>query len=182
MGSKRTTKARDENALARAIKYKVEYCDMARKLCEMGADIAMLADFFGVPITAICEWQSTYLEFFEACKAGQDRANDRVERALYERSVGYTHDVVKVVHHKGDIFIVRHRKHALPDPAAGTYWLKNRRKKKWADKPDTADDDMHDDPLTVLARQLVGTALRPKEYPVDIEESNAPDMDADHHK
>ena len=107
---------------------------MARKLCEIGATNAELADFFNVPISKILMWQSNYSEFSEACKVGNDQANARVERSLYERAVGTSREVEKVLQGKGNPLIVRYREQVSPDPKADLLWLINRGR-NWSKNP-----------------------------------------------
>src|SRR5581483_513083 len=76
--------------------YRAEFAVQAAKLCALGATDAELADFFGVHERTIGRWQATHPEFGAALKAGKERADERVERSLYQRAVGYTREAVKV--------------------------------------------------------------------------------------
>jgi hypothetical protein len=58
-------------------------------------------------------WKQKYPEFRCALKAAKDAFDDRVERSLYERAVGW-----------GNL---------PPDVTACIFWLKNRRKAQWRD-------------------------------------------------
>jgi hypothetical protein len=55
-------------------------------LCELGATDRDLAEFFGV--TTVTSQQR---EFCNALKVRRGPAEDRVERSLYQRAVGYTY-------------------------------------------------------------------------------------------
>ena len=84
--SKSTTKACSEQPRGRSIEYKADYCDKAREQCELGANDRDLAEVFGVPVATISKWKSKYSDFDEACKIAENRANRRVEEALYDRA------------------------------------------------------------------------------------------------
>lgn len=110
--------------------------EQARKLCELGATDIELADFFGVSTATIYRWKIEFSDFCEATKAGKSAADDRVERSLYLRAVGYTYEAVKIMAVKGEVVQVPYREHVPPDTSAASLWLRNRRKDEWRDKVD----------------------------------------------
>jgi hypothetical protein len=63
-------------------------------------------------------------------------ADDRVVRSLYQRSVGYTYEAVKIFMPAGakQPVYAPYREHVPPDTAAASLWLGNRRKDEWRDK------------------------------------------------
>lgn len=120
--------------MGRPSSFKPEYVDQARKLCKLGATDVELADFFGVSVTTIKNWQSEHDEFLSALKAGKEQADDRVERSLYHRATGYTYDSEKVFQFQGEVIRAPIREHVPPDTTAAIFWLKNRRKAEWRDR------------------------------------------------
>jgi hypothetical protein len=114
--------------------YKPKYVKQAKKLCLLGATDAEIADFFEVNVATIYRWKNTHDEFCEALKAGKEVADDRVERSLYQRALGYTHEEDKIFNNNGEALIVPTRKHYPPDTAAAIFWLKNRRSGDWREK------------------------------------------------
>ena len=77
--------------------YKPEYATRGRKSCaSLGRPMLDLAQFFDVSDRTIYRWQTEFPEFCQALKAGKIAADDRVERSLYHRAVGFTHDAVKI--------------------------------------------------------------------------------------
>jgi len=68
----------------------------AAKLCLLGATDADLADFFEVSVRTIERWQSQHAEFCRAVKVAKEEANDRVERSLYQKAVGFQREAVKI--------------------------------------------------------------------------------------
>ena len=67
-------------------------------------------------------------------KSGKEVADNRVERSLYNRAVGYTFDSEKVFQHQGEIVRAKTVEHVPPDTTAGIFWLKNRKPAEWRDK------------------------------------------------
>lgn len=120
--------------MARPSKFKSEYVEQARKLCELGATDIELGDFFGVDRVTIWRWSQEHEEFCNALKAGKGSADERVERSLYARAIGYTHDAVKIFNANGVPMVVPYREHVAPDTTAAIFWLKNRRPDEWRDK------------------------------------------------
>lgn len=116
--------------------YQPEFAEDARKLCELGATDLDLADFFGCSINTIGNWKTRYPEFLGSLKAGKDSADDRVERSLYQRAVGYTFDSCKIFFDKESLteVVVPFREHVPPDVVAAIFWLKNRRRDIWRDR------------------------------------------------
>ena len=119
--------------------YKLEYCEQARKICALGAVDVQIADFFNVTVPTIYNWRHRYPEFEEACRAGKEVCDRRVERSLYERAVGLWVDEEKVycfwdpngkkvVEHRTKI-----RKHYPADPRAARFWLAHRKPAEWGD-------------------------------------------------
>lgn len=116
-------------------KYNPEYAEQAAKLCKLGATDDDLADFFEVSRQTIHNWQAAHQEFFDALKVGKAEADDRVERSLYQRAVGYSHPEDKIFMPAGKDapVIVPTVKHYPPDTTAMIFWLKNRRPAAWRD-------------------------------------------------
>lgn len=116
--------------------YDASYVKQAVKLCALGATDVDLADFFGVDVRTIYRWKLDHDEFCQALKSGKEAADERVERSLYHKAVGYTHDAVKIFMPAGAASPVYapYREHVPPDTTAGIFWLKNRRPDTWRDK------------------------------------------------
>jgi transcriptional regulator with XRE-family HTH domain len=127
--------------MARPTKYNAEeHPDLARKLTGMGKTQADMAEAFGVARSTIEEWINAHPAFSVAIKLGKEDASDRVERALLERAVGYSHPSEKIVvvsdgqGNGSHVERVDTTEHYPPDTAAAMAWLKNRRAKEWKDK------------------------------------------------
>lgn len=114
--------------------YRPEYARQAKKLCELGATDAELADFFGVEVRTIYRWSVEHKGFCQATRLGKEAADRRVERALYARAVGYEHDDTDIRVADGEVIQTPIRKHYPPDTAAASLWLRNRRPDLWRDR------------------------------------------------
>jgi hypothetical protein len=87
-----------------------------------------------VSVRTISYWRASKPEFADALKAGKEVADDRVERSLFHRAVGYQHDEVHVSNYQGKVTLTPLVKHYPPDTTAAIFWLKNRKKDEWRDK------------------------------------------------
>ncbi|MDB5712072.1 MAG: hypothetical protein JWL96_4142 [Sphingomonas bacterium] len=78
-------------------------------------------------------WCLLHDEFTVAVRVGKDAADDRVERALYQRATGYDYVAEKIVTPKGGGPIaVPYNMHVPADVRAALHWLAIRRPKPWA--------------------------------------------------
>lgn len=136
MASKRKPKSKAAPKRGRGApsSYKPEFAAQAGKLCKLGATDAELADFFEVSITTVKNWQRAHPDFLAALKSGKEEADNRVERSLYHRAVGYEHDAVKIFQVNGKPLIVPYRERVAPDTTAAIFWLKNRKTDEWRDR------------------------------------------------
>jgi hypothetical protein len=130
--------SRPKHPGGRPTKYDKLYPKQAEKLCALGATDEDLANFFEVSIATINNWKVVHSEFLDALKNGREPADDRVERSLYQRAVGYSYDAVKIFMpaSASEPVYAPYREHVPPDTTAAIFWLKNRRKGEWRDKHD----------------------------------------------
>jgi hypothetical protein len=135
----------------RPSKFKPAFVEQARKLAELGATDREIAGFFEVAESTLNLWKQEHPEFSESLKVGKDKADDRVEQALYRRALGYSHDAVKI-HVAGDgaITQVPFVERYAPDTTAAIFWLKNRRKEDWRDVSRQEQTGADGGPLTVV--------------------------------
>lgn len=124
------------NKRGRPPAYKPEYAKQAEKLCLIGATDQELADFFEVEIRTIYRWKHTYPDFSAALIVGKEVADERVERSLYQRAIGYEQDEVKIFMPSGTAAPVYapFRAKIAADVTAMRLWLVNRRGDRWTDK------------------------------------------------
>jgi hypothetical protein len=126
--------------IGRPTKYRSEFAEKARRLCELGATDADLAMIFEVNTSTIWRWQVEHDDFCNALMVGKSICDDRVERSLYQRAVGYSFNSQKIMQDKGCPVIVPYVEHVPPDPGAAKLWLTNRRPKAWREKTEIQHD------------------------------------------
>lgn len=119
--------------------YKAEYAKQVRHLAELGATDQEVADFFEVDVRTVYRWKHDHEDFCQALKVGKDVADERVERSLYQKAIGYEQDEVKIFMPGGasEPVYAPFRAKIAPDTTAAIFWLKNRRGKDWRDKVET---------------------------------------------
>lgn len=123
--------------MGRPTKYDPKFAEQAAKLCALGATDPQLADFFEVGLSTISLWKVKHLDFMEAIKDAKHIADRNVERSLYQRAMGYSHEDSDVRVIGQEVVITPLVKHYPPDTAAAIFWLKNRKKEEWRDKVET---------------------------------------------
>lgn len=128
-----TVMAPPETAIGRPSSYKPEYAEQATMLCKLGATDEELALFFKVSARTIYRWKVQHAPFCQAIKAAATEADDRVERSLYHRAVGYTYDATKIMMYQGVVIREDYKEHVPPDTTACIFWLKNRKPELWRD-------------------------------------------------
>lgn len=116
--------------------YKKEYAKQATSLAALGATDMELADFFEVEVRTIYRWKHDHPAFCQALKAGKEASDERVERSLYQKAIGYEQDDVKIFMPAGadQPVYAPYRAKIAPDTTAAIFWLKNRRSQEWRDK------------------------------------------------
>lgn len=121
--------------MGRPSKYKPEFADQAAKLCALGATDQEIADFFEVDVRTVYRWKADEEAFCQALKAGKAIADERVERSLYMKAIGYEQDEVKIFMpaNSPQPVYAPFRAKIAPDTAAAIFWLKNRRPNEWRD-------------------------------------------------
>jgi hypothetical protein len=123
-------------ARGRPTSFKAEFSRQAEKLTELGATDQEIADFFEVDTRTVYRWKHEHAEFCQALKTGKEVADERVERSLYQRAIGYEQDEVKIfmpANAAAPVYAPFRAKIA-PDVTAAIFWLKNRRKDQWREK------------------------------------------------
>ena len=121
--------------------YKSEYAKIAAKMCEMGATDQDLADAFEVSTRTINRWKVEHKAFCQALRANKAGYDDKVERALALRAVGYSHPDTDIRVIDGKIVQTEITKHYPPDTKAALAWLYNRRSDQWSPVPKDGDPD-----------------------------------------
>jgi len=126
----------ERKPVARPTKYKPEYANIAKKMCELGATDFDVVEALDIVRSTFYKWKYDHPEFSDALKVGKTDADDRVEMSLYKRAVGYEYDTVKIFQFQGEEVVVPYKEIQQPDTTAAIFWLKNRRKNEWRASPE----------------------------------------------
>ena len=119
----------------RPSKWGAEIQKQIKFLAKKGFTDAEIGKAIGVATRTIGNWKEKHPEFFKQLKGWKDEADEKVERALYERATGFTCKEDKVFCSKdGEVTVVPTEKHYAPDPVSCIFWLKNRQPDKWREK------------------------------------------------
>jgi hypothetical protein len=113
--------------------YSPKLAVVARKCCERGMTDIEIADMLGIGLATLYRWKLDYPAFARVFKLGKAAADDRVERSLYSRAVGYDYIAEKPAMTRHGQKTMRYRHHIPPDTAAAVWYLKNRRPDRWRD-------------------------------------------------
>lgn len=116
----------------RPTSFREEYVEQARKLAELGHTDAEMAKFFGIGYETFRNWRSRWPQLSKALIVGKEVADNRVERSLYQKAVGFHVAAEKVFCSEGAIVRAKITQYYPPDTGAAIFWLKNRR--GWTDR------------------------------------------------
>lgn len=147
----------------RPSKFQPEYVEQARKLCLLGATDQEIADFFEVEVRTIYRWKAEHDEFCQSLKAGKEVADERVERSLFQKAIGYEQEEVKIfmpAGAEGPVY-APFRAKVAPDTTAAIFWLKNRRPDLWRDKQQTELTGADGGPIKAEVTRVERTIVRP---------------------
>ena len=134
--TKRAATPENPKAAGKPSTYQPAFAEHALKLARLGATNVEIADFLGINVRTVTQWSVQHPDFGAALKEGKAAADDRVERSLYARAMGFEHDEVDIRVVNGEIVQTPIRKVYPPDTTAAIFWLKNRRPQDWRDKVD----------------------------------------------
>lgn len=127
-------------SVGRPTAYKPEFCELVYELSQAGATDIDIADACDVHVATVYRWRARYPLFREAMQLGKEGADERVERSMYHRAVGYSYSAVKIMQNNGIPVLVEYREHVPPDVVAAKHWLGNRDPKRWREQLDVKVD------------------------------------------
>lgn len=100
-----------------------------------------IAKKIGIAPKTLYQWINRFVQIGNAIKKGKAPVDFEVENALLKRALGYEYkEIIKEINNDGKQNIREVTKHMPPDVGAAVFWLKNRRRDKWRDRPDLAPD------------------------------------------
>lgn len=103
------------------------------KMYEQGLTDKQVCYILGIAESTLNLWKKKPA-ISESIKKGKAVADEKVEKSLFERACGYTHDSeeIKVVDKK--VIRVPVIKRYPPDTGAAIFWLCNRKSEEWKNK------------------------------------------------
>ena len=141
----------------RPTKYNEQYHPLlAEYMATAGLTDKEMSDKLGISESTFNLWKLKHPSFSESLKAGKDKPDDMVENALLQRALGYSCPETKVFNYMGEVIKEEITKHYPPDTTAMIYWLKNRRRGKWMDKPVKEDNEDLLEGFKQIAKALRG--------------------------
>lgn len=116
---------RDYSSVGRPTKYVPEFARVASTMASGGATDEEIARALGCAVSTLYRWKAEIPEFREAIGGAKQIPITRVERSLYHRSVGYSHEHDEIRANGNKVTIVKTTKHYPPDVGAARLWLNN---------------------------------------------------------
>ncbi len=119
-----------------------------------------IAHNMGINVKTLWTWKKNYDPICSAIKKGKAPVDIEVENALLKRALGYEYTEERIeISDKDGKKVVQTLKHVPPDVGAIVYWLKNRKREYWRDKPPEAappERNVQDDALTESLKEMAG--------------------------
>lgn len=108
-----------------------------------GLNDEQIAHNVGIRAGTLYEWKNRFPEIAEAIKKGKRPVDVQVENALYRSALGFKQTVkkpIKLRRKDGSEYIEYGEEeiYIAPNITAQIFWLKNRKRDKWCDKPEPA--------------------------------------------
>ena len=109
-----------------------------------------IAKNVGINVKTLWDWETRFDPIRNALKKGRGPVDFIVENALYKRATGYQYtEIIEEYDSKNAAMsgkvkpksVRRVTKEMPPDVGAAIFWLKNRRRSKWRDRPDLVQDN-----------------------------------------
>ena len=124
----------------RPSEYRPHFAAIAAGMARLGGSDFEIAEEMGVSTNTLGRWRSKYPELCEALNQGKDAFDDRAERSLALRAIGYSVHTEKLFCCEGSVVRADMIEHFPPDVGALKMWLGNRRPDKWKDKQEVKID------------------------------------------
>ena len=146
----------------RSKRYAKAMCELAEKVAKLGATDKEIADVLDITVRQLYRFRNQHPEFAEALKVGKDVADERVERALFHRAIGFTVKREKLFNNGDHVIRAEYEEEVLPDVTASLAWLNNRQPDRWrqnrhlrgGNEPGEGDKNINIDARVVIEQRL----------------------------
>jgi hypothetical protein len=118
----------------RPLEYSPELIPVVKDFSDAGLSQEQMAQLLKIATQTLWDWMQKNPDFSDAVKGGKGISDDKVERSLYERALGYSHPEDQIFQFQGSPVIVPTVKHYPPDATSAIFWLKNRRPENWRER------------------------------------------------
>lgn len=121
----------------------------------MGATNKEIAEAMNISERTILRWAKDHESFGKALSEGKGVSDAKVIRSLYKMATGYEYtEEKKIVEYNTDgsvkpIRVEKTIKHVQPSVGAQCFWLKNRQRDRWQDKPDPIIDGTEENDVQI---------------------------------
>ena len=135
----------ETEAVGRPTKYKEEFNEQAYSLALLGLTDKQIAKFFKIDETTFYKWKKKYEQFGKSLEEGKDVADIKVTKSLFKRATGCVANEEKQERDESGNIIktITVTKEVLPDVAAITMWLKNRRPDQWRERQEVTSTNVN---------------------------------------
>ena len=112
----------------------IEPLAVARVVGKLGGTDAQLAEALSITPQALNGRKRAGL--LSTLKAAKAEADAQVEKSLFQRATGYSHEDTYFSQYEGVVTATPYTKHYAPDVVACIFWLKNRKPAEWRERSD----------------------------------------------
>lgn len=112
-----------------------EKIEKIKELAISGKTDRQISEMIGVSERTITNWKISDEKFFLSLKSWKSEADEKVEKSLYKRALGfkYTYEKEKVLS-DGRKVLYKETEYYPPESTAMIFWLKNRQPENWRDR------------------------------------------------
>ncbi len=142
----------EKKRVFRSYQYRKVNKEHLKKLALAGWTDVQMADFFNIPVSTLYRWKRKYPDFRKKLLDWKAEADERVEKSLLKRALGYDYvETVKELRDEKMVVVKETSKHVSPSDTSIMNWLTNRLRGDWRR---TREEDAKD-PLSVAVYNLI---------------------------
>lgn len=144
-----------KKVMGRPSKFDTIDMDQVKKLALVGFTDKQFAHFYDVSLPTWKNWKKNNKDFLASLKDWKKEADEKVEKTLLQRALGYEVKESKVSISGKTKTVTQTTKQVLPDPTSIIFWLKNRRPDEWKDRRDNTITGVDNAPVLAAIELVV---------------------------